>query len=240
MTAKVFQLLLHDAHTDGNSNPRQGNITAPAVRTSSSPRGVRRTPSRSATCRNPFPKPQMLWAASYHAAKSQRECVCVTYRRTNYTNNRMPFPLWGRLGTSFQCHYMALWNCSHVSCDRMHCIIIVETASFPHEASWSKHFQRHWCSERWRALCARRRRSGARTPLRGLSAALAPLHVVCDPLTGCLFQMVMGPGTRTSADTHDALRRSTQPLIGQRGRLHAEVRPERRQLRLRAPATTAT
>ena len=122
MTAKVFQLLLHDAHTDGNSNPRQGNITAPAVRTSSSPRGVRRTPSRSAMCRNPFPKPQMLWAAFYHAAKSQRECVRVTYRRTNYTNNRMPFPLWGRLGTSFQCHYMALWNCSHVSCDRMHCI----------------------------------------------------------------------------------------------------------------------
>ena len=113
------------------ANPRQGNITAPAVRTSSSPRGVRRTPSRSAMCRNPFPKPQMLWAAFYHAAKSQRECVCVTYRRTNYTNNRMPFPLWGRLGTSFQCHYMALWNCSHVSCDRMHCIIIVETASFP-------------------------------------------------------------------------------------------------------------
>jgi hypothetical protein len=56
--------------------------------------------------------------------------------------------------------------------------IIVETASFPYEAtsSWSKHFQRH--QDRLE------RRPHA---LRGLGAALAPLHVVCDPPTGCLF-----------------------------------------------------
>ena len=98
------------------------------------------------------------------------------------------------LGTSFQCHYMALWNCSHVSCDRMHCIIIVETASFPSKLAGVNTFRGIRCSERRRALRARRRRSGARTPLRSLGAALAPLHVMRDPPTGCLFQMVMGPG----------------------------------------------
>ena len=60
-------------------------------------------------------------------------------------------------------------------------------------------------------MCVRRRRSGARTPLRGLSAALAPLHVVCDPPTGCLFQMVMGPG-HAPLPTHTT-RSSDQPLI---------------------------
>ena len=169
------------------ANPRQGNITAPAVRTSSSPRGVRRTPSRSAMCRNPFPKPQMLWAASYHAAKSQRECVCVTHRRTNYTNNRMPFPLWGRLGTSFQCHYMALWNCSHVSCDRMHCIIIVETASFPSKLAGVNTF-RGIGVQRGGAPCARvgavlapARPCAASAPLwRPSTSCVTPRRVVCS------------------------------------------------------------
>jgi hypothetical protein len=72
MTAKVFQLLLHDAHTDGNSNPRQGNITASAVRTSSSPRGVRRTPSRAAAAAIRYENDD-VWGCIKDLAKSRSD-----------------------------------------------------------------------------------------------------------------------------------------------------------------------
>ena len=106
------------------------------------------------------------------------------------TWNIIPVPLW-RYGIVPM--YLVIACIVYRILDGPTCVgligtIIVETDSSSYEANWSKHFQRRWCSERWRALSARRRRSGARTPLRGLGSALAPLHVVCDPPTGCPFQ----------------------------------------------------
>jgi hypothetical protein len=90
-------------------------------------------------------------------------------------NKRTNCPFEFRLGTSFQCHYMVLWNCSHASCE----------VQMDH-LRWS-----HYCRNGSFSCCTFISEAGgeeARAPMRGVGAAPAPLHVVCDPPTGRLFQ----------------------------------------------------